>query len=212
MAHEKTAEKVRRPLEGLRVIDMSRLAPGPYCTMLLADLGAEVIAIGGGRAGNPISTFSRGKKFIKLDLKAEKGKEALQRLCETADVFIEGFRPGVSARLGASYEELKKINPRLVYCSITGYGQEGELSQEAGHDIGYLSYTGVLGAVGPSEGPPSAPLNLVADFAGGSFNAVMGILSALYERSQTGLGRYIDAAMIDGCLSMMAMPWPEIGR
>lgn len=198
----------RKPLEGIRIIDMSRLAPGPYCTMLLADLGAEVISVGGGRAGNPISSFSRGKHFIKLDLKAEAGKQALYALCKSADVFVESFRPGVSARLGAGYDVLKEINPRLVYCSLTGYGQDGELALEAGHDISYLALTGILGAIGPKDGTPSVPLNLLADFAAGSFIAAMGIIAALYDRSRTQQGQYIDTAMIDGCLSLMAMHFP----
>jgi alpha-methylacyl-CoA racemase len=198
----------RKPLEGIRIIDMSRLAPGPYCTMLLADLGAEVIVIGGGRAGNPIATFSRGKHFIKLDLKSAAGQEALQTLCRTADVFVESFRPGVSERLGAGYETLSKLNPSLIYCSLTGYGQQGALAQEAGHDISYLALTGVLGAIGPKDEPPSVPLNLLADFAAGSFIAALGIVTALFDRSRTGKGQYIDAAMIDGCLSLMAMHWP----
>src|SRR5690606_3205864 len=154
-----------RPLSGLRVVDMSRLAPGPYCTMLLADPGAEVICVGGGRAGNPLSTFARGKQFIKLDLKAAEGKAALQALAQSADVFVESFRPGVSERLGAGYETLAKLNPGLVYCSVTGYGQDGPMAQDAGHDISYLALTGVLGALGPVDGPPAVPLNLIADFA-----------------------------------------------
>lgn len=198
----------RLPLAGVRIVDMSRLAPGPYCTMLLADLGAEVISVGGGRAGNPVATFSRGKHFIKLDLKCEAGQAALRRLCENADVFVESFRPGVADRLGAGYEALSRLNPRLVYCSITGYGQEGPLAADAGHDISYLALTGVLGAIGPKDGPPSAPLNLLADFAAGSFVAAMGIVTALFDRSRTGKGSYVDAAMIDGCLSLMAMHWP----
>ncbi|AHV92497.1 CaiB/BaiF CoA transferase family protein [Bordetella holmesii] len=198
----------RKPLEGVRIIDMSRLAPGPYCTMLLADLGAEVIVVGGGRAGNPIATFSRGKHFIKLDLKTEAGQAALQRLCQTADVFVESFRPGVCDRLGAGYETLSQQNPGLVYCSVTGYGQDGPLAQEAGHDISYLALTGVLGAIGPADGPPSVPLNLLADFAAGSFIAALGIVAALFDRTRTGKGQYVDAAMIDGCLSLLAMHWP----
>lgn len=197
----------RRPLEGVRIVDMSRLAPGPYCTMLLADLGAEVIVVGGGRAGNPVATFSRGKHFIKLDLKCEEGQAALRRLCENADVFVESFRPGVAERLGAGYDALKAINPRLVYCSLTGYGQDGMLAAAAGHDISYLAVTGILGAVGPKDGPPVAPLNLLADFAAGSFVAALGIVTALFDRSRTGEGQYLDAAMIDGCLSLMAMHW-----
>lgn len=197
-----------RPLSGVRIVDMSRLAPGPYCTMLLADLGAEVIVVGGGRAGLPVSSFSRGKHFIALDLKSADGKRALQRLAQTADVFVESFRPGVAERLGAAYSTLSELNPRLIYCSLTGYGQHGPLAQEAGHDINYLALTGILGAIGPHDRPPTAPLNLMADFAAGSFVATIGILAALHERSVSGKGQHIDAAMIDGCMSLMAMHYP----
>jgi alpha-methylacyl-CoA racemase len=198
----------RLPLTGVRVIDMSRNAPGPYCTMLLADLGAEVIVIGGGRAGPPVSSFARGKRFIALDLKAEEGRRALARLVDTADVFVESFRPGVAQRLGAGYETLSASNPGLVYCSLTGYGQSGPLAQEAGHDLNYLALSGILGAIGPHDRPPTAPLNLMADFAGGSLVATIGILAALFERVGSGKGQHIDAAMIDGCMSMMAMHYP----
>lgn len=201
----------RRPLSGVRVIDMSRLAPGPYCTMLLADLGAEVIAVGGGRAGLPVSSFSRGKHFIALDLKSDDGKRALQRLTDTADIFVESFRPGVADRLGAGYDILSAKNPGLIYCSLTGYGQSGPLAQEAGHDLNYLALTGILGAIGPADRPPTAPLNLLADFAGGSLFATIGILAALCERSVSGKGQHIDAAMIDGCLSLMAMHYSVWG-
>jgi len=173
--------------------------------MLLADLGAEVIAVGGGRAGLPVSSFSRGKHFIALDLKTEDGKRALRKLADTTDVFVESFRPGVADRLGAGYAELSARNRGLIYCSLTGYGQSGPLAQTAGHDINYLAMTGILGAIGPAERPPTAPLNLLADFAGGSLFATIGILAALYERSVSGKGQHIDAAMIDGCLSLMAM-------
>lgn len=199
------------PLTGVRVLDLSRLAPGPYCTMLLADMGAEVIAVGGGRAGLPVASFARGKQFIALDLKAAAGRDALQRLADTCDVLVESFRPGVAARLGAGYDELAARNPRLVYCSLTGYGQQGPLAQEAGHDLNYLALTGVLGSMGPAGQPPTVPLNLIADFAGGSLFATLGILGALYERQRHGRGRYIDAAMIDGCLSLMAMHSPVWG-
>lgn len=200
-----------RPLEGIRVLDMSRLAPGPYCTMLLGDLGAEVIVVGGGRAGLPVSSFSRGKHFIALDLKSPQGQRSLRELASTADVLVESFRPGVAARLGAGFDSLSELNPRLIYCSLTGYGQSGPLAQEAGHDLNYLALTGVLGSIGPVGGPPTIPLNLIADFAGGSFVAVIGILAALHERSRSGLGQHIDAAMIDGCLSLMAMHSPMWG-
>ena len=199
------------PIERVRVLDLTRLAPGPYCTMLLADLGADVVVVGGGRSGLPIAEFSRGKRFITLDMKDAAGQAAFRHLAEDADVVIEGFRPGVAARLGAGYEELSVLNPRLIYCSITGYGQEGPLAQEAGHDINYLSLAGVLGAVGSADRPPVAPLNLLADFAGGSLLAAFGIVAALFERERSGLGQYIDSAMIDGCMSMMSMHFADWG-
>jgi alpha-methylacyl-CoA racemase len=199
------------PLRGVRIIDLTRLAPGPYCTMLLADFGAEVIAVGGGRAGRALDAFARGKRHIALDLKTEAGRRALYALVRTADVFVEGFRPGVTARLGADYETLSALNPKLVYCSITGYGQDGPRAQEAGHDINYISVSGVLGAIGPADRPPQPPLNLIADFAGGSLAAALGIMAALFEAGRSGKGQYIDAAMIDGCLSLMAMHFPAWG-
>ena len=194
-----------RPLAGLRVIDLSRLAPGPYATMLLADMGAEVITVGAGSDAGVAQVLARGKTLIRLDLKSPEGQAALHRLVETADVLVEGFRPGVAARIGAGPEAMTALNPRLVYCSLTGYGQEGPRAQEAGHDINYLAAVGVLGAMGPADQPPAVPLNLIADFGGGSLFAVIGILAALQERSRTGRGRRIDAAMVDGCLSMMGM-------
>lgn len=201
-------QKSKRPLEGIRIIDLTRLAPGPYGTMLLADLGAEVIVVGGGRAGPPVSTFARGKRFITLDLKSADGQLALARLADSADVLLEGFRPGIAERLGAGYEALSANNPRLVYCSLTGYGQTGPRSQEAGHDINYLGYTGVLGAMGPVGAPPAIPLNAIADMAGGGMLAVIGILAALHERQRTGRGQHVDVAMVDGCLSLIAMHFP----
>ncbi len=200
------------PLRGVRVIDMSRLAPGPYCSMLLADLGAEVIVVGGGRSNLPVAALCRGKQFITLDLKSQAGQEALRHLAARADVLIEGFRPGVADRLGAGYDALAAVNPRLVYCSLTGYGQDGPEAQTAGHDINYLSMAGVLGAVGPTDGPPTMPLNLLADFGGGGLLAAFGIVTALYERERSGRGQYVDAAMVDGCISMMAMHFPDWGE
>jgi alpha-methylacyl-CoA racemase len=199
------------PLSDIRVVDLSRLAPGPYATMLLADLGAEVIVVGGGRSGLPLAEVARGKRYISLDLKQAGGRDALHRLVATADVVVEGFRPGVAARLGAGYEELSALKPDLLYCSLTGYGQDGPLAQEAGHDINYLSLTGVLGSVGPADGPPSIPLNLVADFAGGSMLAAFAIVAALYERRRSGQGQHLDVAMIDGVQSMMAMHYSTWG-
>jgi alpha-methylacyl-CoA racemase len=176
--------------------------------MLLADLGAEVIVVGGGRAGVAIPEFVRGKRLISLDLKSPAGRAALHALVKTADVFVEGFRPGVADRIGAGYETLAAINPRLVYCSVTGYGQTGVRSQDAGHDINYLALTGAMGGMGPGGERPYPPLNLLADFAGGSMVAAMGILAALLEARSSGVGQYIDAAMIDGGLSLMAMHLP----
>ncbi len=203
-----TNARPKGPLAGVRVIDLSRLAPGPYCTMLLADLGAEVIVVGGGRSGLPVTELSRGKQFISLDLKNSAGRDALHRLVKTAAALIEGFRPGVADRIGAGYAELSALNPRLVYCSMTGYGQDGPRAREAGHDINYLAISGVLGAVGPKKEVSSPPLNLLADFGGGGLLAAFGIVTALFEARGSGLGQHVDAAMVDGCLSMMAMHFP----
>lgn len=202
----------RQGLRGVRVLDLTRLAPGPYCTMLLADMGAEVIVVGGGSGSAPIPALSRGKTFISLDLKSSAGRDAFYRLADKADVVIEGYRPGVVARLGIDAMTLRARNPRLIYCSITGYGQSGPMAPAAGHDINYAGLSGALGAFGPVDGAPVFPLNLLADFAGGSLFATVGILAALYERERTGEGQVIDAAMVDGCLSMMAMHFPDWGR
>ena len=199
------------PLRGVRVLDLTRLAPGPYCTMLLADFGAEIIAVGGGRGGSGLEAFARGKRHIALNLKTEAGRHALHVLARGADVVVEGFRPGVTARLKADYATLSALNTKLVYCSITGYGQEGPRAGEAGHDINYIAVSGVLGALGPAGQPPQPPLNLIADFAAGSLTAALGIMAALVEASRSGKGQYIDAAMIDGCLSLMAMHFPAWG-
>ncbi|WP_255413952.1 CaiB/BaiF CoA-transferase family protein [Pseudonocardia sp. MH-G8] len=195
----------------MRVLDMTRLAPGPYGSMLLADLGAEVIAVGGGRSGLPVPALSRGKEFVTLDLKTGEGRAVLQRMVAESDVLMEGFRPGVADRIGAGYAELSEINPRLVYCSVTGYGQTGPWAQRAGHDINYLAVGGALGTFGPPGGPPVPPLNLVADFAGGGLLAAFGVVGALYEREHSGRGQYIDAAMVDGVLSMMGMNLADWG-
>ena len=196
------------PLAGIRVIDLTRLAPGPYCTMLLADLGADVVVVAGGRAGVAVPELSRGKRFISLDLKSEAGRDALVRLCEQADVVVEGFRPGVAARIGADPDELRRRNPRLIYCSLTGYGQEGPRRSVAGHDINYLGLSGAMGAAGPAGDRPYPPLNLLADFGGGGLLAAFGIVAAIVDRHRSGQGQKVDAAMIDGCISMMAMHYP----
>lgn len=200
------------PLAGVKVIDLSRLAPGPYASMLLADLGADVIRVD--RSGEDDSAggmLGRGKRSLVLDLKRDEGREVLLRLCEDADVFLEGFRPGVMARLGAGYETLSRRNPRIVYCSLTGYGQSGPLAQEAGHDIDYIAVAGVLGQLRDRGGEPMAPLNLIGDFAGGGMLAAFGIVCALLERERSGRGQHIDAAMIDGSLSLMTMHFAARG-
>lgn len=199
------------PLSGVRVLDMTRLAPGPYGSMLLADLGAEVLVVGGGRTGLPVPSLSRGKRFINLDLKSSEGREVLHRLVAEMDVFIEGFRPGVADRLGAGYDELRALNNRLIYCSVTGYGQSGPLAHRAGHDINYLAAAGALGTFGPADGPPVPPLNLAADFAGGGLLAAFGIVSALHERQRSGTGQHVDVAMVDGVMSMMGMNYRDWG-
>jgi alpha-methylacyl-CoA racemase len=198
-------------LGGVRVLDLSRLAPGPYCSMLLADLGAEVVMVGGGRTGAPIPVLRRGKAAIDLDLKSDEDRTLLHRMVVHADVLIESFRPGVAARLGADHQQLQEINPRLISCSLTGYGQDGPLAQRAGHDINYLAIAGALGTFGESGRPPTPPLNLLADFGGGGLLAAFGILAALHERGRSGKGQHVDAAMVDGVLSMMAMPFADWG-
>lgn len=199
------------PLSGIRIVDMSRLAPGPYTTMLLADMGAEVIVVVGGRAGLPLEVVSRSKTFVSLNLKSDAGRSALHRLVAEADVFVESFRPGVADRLGAGYDELRAVRPDLIYCSLTGYGQTGPMSGEAGHDINYLAMTGMLGSMGPEDESPAIPLNLIADFAGGSLLAALSIAAAVYERERSGQGQHLDVAMIDGVRSMMAMHYATWG-
>ena len=192
-----------KPLKGVRVIDLSRLVPGPYSSMMLADLGADVIAVRSGRGPAPIGALARGKRFVTLDLRTPLGRSALHRIVGEADVLIEGFRPGVAARIGAGYEQLARLNPGLIYCSLTGYGQSGPRSADAGHDINYLAVSGVLGAVGPPDGPPLPPLNLLADLGAGAIAAALAIVTALFERARTGRGRRLDVAMVDACYAMV---------
>ncbi|MBB3952833.1 CaiB/BaiF CoA transferase family protein [Aureimonas jatrophae] len=199
-------------LSGVRILDLSRLAPGPYCSMLLADMGADVTVVGGGAGSLPIASLSRGKRLIGLDLKSAAGRKAFLLLASEADVVIEGYRPGVTKRLGIDYETLSALNPSLVYCSITGYGQTGPMSDRAGHDINYVAMSGAIGAFGPMNGVPAVPLNLLADFAGGSLFAAIGILGALHARQRSGTGGYIDASMVDGCLSLMTMHFQDWGQ
>jgi alpha-methylacyl-CoA racemase len=195
------------PLSQIRVIEMEGLGPCPFAGMMLADLGAEVIRVG--RAKPPvlqtaIDVFDRGKQSVVLDLKGPASKKALLKLVEGADVLLEGFRPGVMERLGIGPETCREINPRLVYGRMTGWGQEGPLSQRAGHDINYISIAGALHCIGRKGQKPTVPLNLVADFGGGGLLLAFGVLAALVERQHSGKGDVVDAAMVDGAGTLMA--------
>ena len=193
-------------LDGITVVDLSRLLPGPYCSMILADHGARVIAVEDKRFladGLFFNLINRNKEHMSLNLKTEKGQEIFYRLIEKADVLLEGFRPGVVDRLGVGYESVRKANPNIIYCSITGYGQNGPFRDRVGHDANYLSYAGVLDLIGEKDRPPSIPGIQIADIAGGGMNAAIGILLALFARQNTGKGQYIDISMTDGMVGFL---------
>ena len=193
-------------LSGITVLDLSRLLPGPFCSMILADHGARVIAVEDKRYEAEdffVTTVMRNKEHMTLNLKAAEGKDIFFRLAEKADVIIEGFRPGVVQRLGVDYERIRNVNPRIVYCSISGYGQTGPLKDRAGHDVNYLAHSGVLDLLGEPDRPPSIPGIQIADMAGGGLQAAVGILLALYAREKSGMGQYIDISMSDGALSLL---------
>lgn len=192
------------PLQGIRVVDVSALAPGPFCTMILADFGADVIAIERPTL-SPAGLdrlFMRGKRSVVLDLKTEEGLEATKQLVDSADVFVEGFRPGKMEELGLGPSDLMARNPRLVYARLTGWGQDGPYAHRAGHDVNYISIAGALGIIG-NDGPV-IPATLAGDFAGGSLMTVQGILMALIERNLSGKGQVIDAAMVDGAALLIS--------
>ena len=207
------------PLSGVRVLDLSRLLPGPYASLLLADLGASVDKVedpSGGdavrqlppRYGEDSAYFcglNRSKRSLSLNLKHPKGAAAFRRLAARYDVLIESFRPGVMDRLGLSYETLRQENPGLIYCAISGYGQDGPDRLKAGHDINYLARSGVLGCGGEPGGAPALPGVQIADVGGGSLFAVVGILAALHERGRTGRGRFVDVSMTEGSLAFLHM-------
>ena len=194
------------PLKGMKVVEMAGLGPAPLAGQFLSDLGADVILITrkSGKA-NPADINNRGKRSVALNLKAPEGIEAAKKLIEGADVLIEGFRPGVMERMGLGPDACMAQNPRLVYARMTGWGQEGPMSHMAGHDINYLSITGILNAIGQKDLPPPPPLNIAADYGGGTMFLLLGILSALFERSHSGHGQVIDAAMVDGASALMAL-------
>ena len=207
------------PLQGLRVLDLSRLLPGPYATLVLADLGADVVKVedpqGGdylrwipplaGEQSGAFHALNRNKRSVALDLRAPAGAAALLRLARSADAVVESFRPGVLDRLGLGWAALHAANPRLVLCSITGYGQDGPYAERAGHDLDYAAFAGVLAQNGPPERP--LPLGVqAADLAGGAWPAVAGVLAALLRRGATGEGAHVDVSMTEGALALLAMP------
>lgn len=197
------------PLHGIKVIDLSRLLPGPYCSMILSDHGAEVLSIEGRQYQTDDLFFTdlyRNKDHMTLNLKSEKGKEILYELVADADVVLEGFRPGVAARLRVDFDTLCHYNSRLIYCSISGYGQYGPMQNRAGHDVNYLSRSGVLDLIGEKDGPPVIPAVQIADITG-AYNAVIGILLALVEREKSGKGQYVDISMTDALLGYLTIPY-----
>jgi crotonobetainyl-CoA:carnitine CoA-transferase CaiB-like acyl-CoA transferase len=217
------------PLEGLKVLDLTRLLPGGFCSLLLADFGAEVIKLEDTGMGDYIRwsppyyegvdasarsalflALNRGKRSIRVDLKHPGGKEVLLRLARDADVLLESFRPGVLERLGVGYERLRSENPRLVYCAITGYGQDGPAASRSGHDINYLGLNGLLGLSGETDGPPVQSAGQIADLGGGALMAAVGVLIALRERERSGQGQLVDCSMFDGSLSWLALVAAEM--
>jgi alpha-methylacyl-CoA racemase len=198
------------PLAGVRIIEMAGIGPGPFCGMMLSDMGAEVIRVDrksavdlGVEMPRQFNVLNRGRRSIALDLKTPEGIAAVKRIATKCDALIEGFRPGVMERLGLSPDELLRCNSRLVYGRVTGWGQTGPVASAAGHDINYISLTGMLHAIGRS-GPPSPPLNLVGDFGGGAMYLAFGVVCALLEARSSGKGQVVDAAMVDGAASLGA--------
>lgn len=210
------------PLDGVRILDVTRLLPGNYCTLVLADLGADVVKIEEPGRGDYIRwappmvegegaahrALNRGKRSVTVDLKSADGPAILRRLARAADALVESFRPGVMARLGLGHGSLAEENPRLVYCAITGYGQEGPYRDRAGHDIDYLAYAGILDATGVPDGPPVLPSVQIGDFSGGMAAAV-GLLAGLRQAAANGEGRFVDVSMLDVAVSWtgVLMSW-----
>ncbi|NKB98114.1 MAG: CoA transferase [Pseudomonadales bacterium] len=195
------------PLTGVRVVELQGIGPGPYCGMMLADMGAEIIRVdragSAGQAANTTDILARGRKSVAVDLKQDAGVETVLKLVETADVLIEGFRPGVMERLGLGPDVCLARNPKLIFGRMTGWGQTGSMASAAGHDINYISLSGALHAIGPEGQKPVPPLNLVGDFGGGGMLLAFGIAAALYETEKSGQGQVIDAAMTDGSALLM---------
>jgi crotonobetainyl-CoA:carnitine CoA-transferase CaiB-like acyl-CoA transferase len=212
------------PLDGVRVLDLSRLLPGGFCSLMLADFGADVLKVEDTGLGDYVRwatpsyegvedsaksalflALNRGKRSIRLNLKTDEGREVLLRLVGESDVVLESFRPGVLDRLGVGYETMREVNPAIVYCAITGYGQDGPLRERSGHDMNYLGLVGLLGLTGDAGGPPVQAAGQIADLGGGALMAAFGILAALRERDHSGEGQLVDVSMADGALSWLAM-------
>jgi crotonobetainyl-CoA:carnitine CoA-transferase CaiB-like acyl-CoA transferase len=215
---------VTKPLEGIRVLDLSRLLPGGFCSLLLADFGADVLKVEDTGMGDYIRwsppyyegaddsaksalylALNRGKRSIRLNLKEERGREVLLKLAKEYDVLLESFRPGVLDRLGVGYEQLRQENPGLVHCAITGYGQDGPYRDRSGHDMNYLGLIGLLGLTGERGGPPIQSAGQIADIGGGALMAAFGIMAALHEREKSGEGQFVDVSMADGALSWLGL-------
>ena len=192
------------PLTGLKVVEFQGIGPGPHVAMMLADMGAEVVRIerSGHQPMNPV--VERARHRVAVDLKSEDGQAFVKTALKHADVLIEGFRPGVMERLGLGPDDLLSANPALIYARMTGWGQDGPLAQAAGHDLNYIAITGALDAIGKRGELPVPPQNLVGDFGGGSMYCAMGILAALFERTSSGKGQVVDAAIVDGVTSLMS--------
>ncbi len=197
------------PLHGIRILELAGIGPGPFCGMMLADMGAEVIRIdrpgGNANAGAVHDVLFRNRRTLGLDLKHPDGVATILRMCERADALFEGFRPGVTERLGVGPEQCSAVNPRLVYGRMTGWGQDGPLAHAAGHDINYISLSGALHAIGRRGDRPVPPLNLVGDFGGGGMMLAFGIVCGLLEARTSGVGQVIDASMVEGSAALMAM-------
>lgn len=196
------------PLKGIRIVEFAGIGPGPFCAMLLSDLGAEVVRIDRKEtkgSGSRSNIYLRGRRSVALDLKTPKGCQAALRLIAKADALIEGFRPGVMERLGLGPADCEAINPKLVYGRMTGWGQTGPLSSAAGHDINYIALSGALHAIGIKDGPPVVPLNLIGDFGGGGMLLALGLVCGILEAKNSGKGQVVDAAMTDGAATLMAM-------
>jgi len=201
------------PLKGLKIVEMAGIGPAPFCAMLLADMGAEVIRVERREAADlgipgrapKFEVLHRGRKSVAVDVKSPAGRDVVLRLVEGADALIEGFRPGVMERLGLGPADCLRVNPRLVFGRMTGFGQEGPFAPRAGHDINYIALAGVLHAIGKAGEPPVPPLNLVGDFGGGGMFLAFGVVSALLEARTSGKGQVVDAAMIDGAAYLMGL-------